>query len=543
MGWVRSTFGGADKRSTSAAITFEDLLRMGQEMGGTSSSGVAVSRDRALSVSAWWRGVVIRSSIPAKIGPPRVMRREGSGYVEDRKHPAHTAVSRFREMTAYSFYETRAHHRLAEGNGYAYVDRLNSGVALELIPLDPTCVQPYREGGVLRYLYTPKAIGEAPRKIDASNMFHTKGLGWDGMSGYPVWRIARDTLGASIAMREHGSKFFANGARVGLILEHPGQMSPEAQKKFLAQFNKARSGVDKAFQNIMLEEGMKLSAGPTVMNAQDAQLIESRAMEIREIANYVGVPAHRLGDVATRTYASAEQDYQVFLEDTVDPDLVELEQALSRVLLTDDEQQSEDVVIRFDRTRLGRADVKSQAEADKSALAGVPYRTIDEVRKDRGYAPLPDGKGAGLIIPINLVQSVAPGSAADPSKSDPTDPPEADGPEDSPPPADPADTPAARAVNAFVVATRARMLRRLTSAARAAGKHPAKFGDWLDGFTAEHSGVVREAFAPADGVLDAKAAASSLLAEVRGTLDAVYSTAKPAAFPEALEAALVRLES
>lgn len=538
-GLVRSAFKPVEKRSTTATITFEDLLRMGQEMGGTSSAGVAVSRDRALSVSAWWRGVVIRSSIPAKIGPPRVMRRAGAGYAEDRTHPAHAAVSRFREMTAYSFYETRAYHRLSEGNGYAYVDRLNSGLAVELIPLDPTCVQPYREGGVLRYLYTPRTVGDTPRKIDASAMFHTKGLGWDGMSGYPVWRIARDTLGSAIAMREHGSKFFAHGARIGLILEHPGQMSPEAQTKFLNQFNRARSGVDNAFKNVMLEEGMKVSSAPTVMNAQDAQLIESRAMEIREIANYVGVPAHRLGDVATRTYASAEQDYQVFLEDTVDPDLVELEQSLARVLLTAEEQQSEDVVIRFDRTRLGRADVKSQAEADKSALAGVPYRTIDEVRKDRGYAPLPNGKGEDLIIPINLVQAAKPGSDADPSK--PPVPPAP--PADDPPPPEPKDDLAARAVKAFVADTRKRMVRRLTSAARAAGKHPTKFGDWLEGFAAEHAGVVRDAFAPADGFLDAKAEAAVLLGEVRGVCDAAYSTAKPAAFPEALEAGLARLES
>lgn len=532
---------GLARRSVTMGLTWDTLWNSATEFG-RSASGVTVSREKAMTVSAWWRAVDIRSGALARIGPPQVLRRSDGGYAPDPAHPAHRIVARFEfaGMTAFDFYKSRGIQRINCGSSYAYVDRVpGTATPIRLIPLDPSKVQPFRENGIDGYLYTPEDVNIRPRKMPASDVWHFRGMSWDGKAGYVTYIVARDTLGAAIAMRDHGSRFFRNGAIPGMVFEHPDAgITQEEKDRFLQNFARATGGVDNAFKALILEDGFKAVQMPTQMTAEAAQLVESRIMEIREVSNFIGVPSHYLGDPNGRAYNSQEQDEQGFLNHTVEGDLVSCEQELARVLLTEDEKDSGDVVIEFDRDRLIVADVKSRAEADKAATAGVPWKTLDEVRVEHGYRPLPNGRGADLIIPINLQQAAKPGSEADPAANPPPAP-----PEDAPPPADPGDTPASRAVKAFVVATRARMLRRLTSAARAAGKHPAKFGDWLDGFVAEHVGVVREAFAPADGVLDAKAAASSLLAEVRGTLDAVYSTAKPAAFSEALEAALVRLES
>lgn len=528
---------GLEKRSTS--VTYGSFEAMLADLGGgtRSSSGVAVTREKAMSVSAWWRGIDIRSGALARIGPPQVKRRVGKAYEVDTSHPAHLALSQFADqgITPFDFYRTCGVHRLNAGSAYALVDRV-SGVARRLILLDPDRMQPFRENGQDGYLYTFEDVRQTPRKIPASDVWHFRGMSWHARAGWKNWLVARDTLGAAMAMRDHGSAVFKNGAAPGLVVEFPEAISVEDRPRVEADWRRSVGGVDNHFKLLLMDAGKKLVSAPQIMSAEAAQLVESRVMEIREIANFLGVPSHYLGDPNGRAYNSQEQDEQGFLNHTIEPDLVSCEQEASRVLLTEEERTSGSVVIEFDRDRLITADAKSRSETDKAALAGVPWKTLDEVRQEHGYGPLPEGRGAALIIPINLQQAAKPGSEADPATKTP--------------PADPeADALAAKgkqaieAVSNFVVETRRRMLRRLTSAARAAGKHPAKFGDWLDGFAAEHAGVVRDALAPADGVLDTKALAAALFAEVRGVCDAAYSTAKPAAFAEALDAALARLEA
>jgi hypothetical protein len=318
-------------------------------------------------------------------------------------------------------------------------------------------------------------------------------------------------------------------------------MSKEAQDRFLASWRKSREGVENAWKTVILEEGMKASS-PLQMSADDAQLIESRAFETREIANFLGVPPHKLGDVATKTYASVEQEEQAFVNDTVDPDLVEMEQALEAQLLTEEQKRSGDWIVRFDRSGLVRADTDSRNAAHQTALAGMPYRTINEVRADEGLNPLPGYDD--LHIPINLQQP----DATDPAHEGEDDPEE---PDEPPPPAgetsdpvDEVDVDAARKARGFdaaLVASRTRMVRRLASAARSAGKDPSKFTAWLEGVREAHEPVVREAFAFADGVADTRAEVDGLFVGLRSACDRAQE-AKVSEFPAALESALVEWE-
>lgn len=518
---------GAEQRSVTEALTWERVLQLGTELGGPSPSGVRVSKERALSVSAWWRGIAIRSSYPAKIGPPSVQRKKNGGWEDDLGHPANAALSSFPGTTPMNGYRTCGFHRMVLGNAFYLVDRDGAGDPTRLILLDPDRCVPFREGGADLVAYAPPNEAKV-RTLSAANVWHSQGITWDGRRGLSVVAAARDTLGSSIAMRQHGSKLFANFARLGVILEHPGTPSAETKTALANAFDRSNGGVDNAFKSYLLTEGIKVASSPTVMNPEDAQLIEGRTFEVREIANFVGVPPHRLGDVAAKTYASIEQDNQAFIDDTIDPDLVEMEQSLGLVLLSDEERRSGEVRIRFDRDRLIQADAKSQAEADSKALAGVPWKTRDEIRARRGLPPLPDGEGAKVVIPINLVQAAEPGSPAAGAGE--------------PPPADPAAARKARAFDACIADTRGRMTKRLTAAARAAAKSPAKFTDWIDSMREAHEPVLREAFAPAESAHDAKAEIDAIFTRVRAACDAAAG-AKASEFHAALERELGRLEA
>jgi HK97 family phage portal protein len=517
-----------ERRSESKVITWRDLV--GDDWGGASRSGVAVTHETALSVPAFYRCIEIRSNTILRMGAPKVQRRGSKGWEDAPEHPIAAVLATIPGMPPEFFYQTRAAHRITHGRGAAYVDRAGTRV-VRLIPLDPTRLQPFRENGLDGFLYTSENAGQ--RKIPAADIWNWISLGWDGVSGYSALRQARETLGAAIAAREHGASVFRNGAAPGLVFEVPTVLSEESAKRLKQSLDARFAGVDNHFKSILLEEGLKVANAPTMMTADDAQLVESRGFDSREIAVRLGVPPAWVGDTATRTFATAEQEAQVFLENTADPDIRSCEASLSYVLLTEEEKRRGDVRIVFDRTPLGMADVKSQAEADKAALAGMPWATLNEVRQRRGLGPV---EGGDVIqIPINLQQAAKPGSPA----AGGTDP----SPPKDPPPADP-DPAAARKASGFdaaVTSTRSRMRDRLVKAARAAGKDPSKFTAWADGAREAHEPVVREAFAFADGIVDTKAEVDGLFASLRSACDAAQAVKVPE-FPAALDAALVAME-
>lgn len=515
-----------ERRTETKTITWRDLV--GDDWGGASRFGVAVTHETALSVPAFYRCIEIRSNTILRMGAPKVQRRGSKGWEDAPEHPLTSVLSAIPGMPPEFFYQTRAAHRISHGRGAAYVDRAADGRVVRLIPLDPTRLVPFRENGNDGFVYTSEKQGQ--RKIPAPDIWNWISLGWDGVSGYSALRQGRDTLGAALAAREHGSSIFRNGAVPGLVFKVPTVLSEDAAKRLKQSLDSRFAGVDNHFKSILLEEGLEVANAPTMMTADDAQLVESRGFDSREIAVRLGVPPSWVGDTATRTFATAEQEAQVFLENTADPDIRSCEASLSYVLLSEEEKRRGDVRIVFDRTPLGMADVKSQAEADKAALAGVPWLTRNEVRQRRGLGPVEGGDE--IVIPINLVQAAKPGSGADPSAKPPTDP--------TPDP-DPTAARKARGFDDAVAATRSRMVHRLATAARAAGKDPSKFTAWADGAREAHEPIVREAFAFADAAIDTRAEVDALFVALRSACDRAQE-AKPSEFPAALDAALGSME-
>lgn len=514
-------------RSTTKVVTWKDLV--GDDWGAGTKSGVAVTHDVAMSVSAFARCVEIRANTFARMGAPRVQRLGAAGWEPHPEHPVNAVLAIVPGMPPEVFYQTRASHRVTTGRGAAYLDRVG-GRVVRMIPLDPSRLTPFRENGRDGFVYRSETLGE--RKIPAEDVWNWIALGWDGVSGYSALRLGRENLGAAVAAREHGASMFRNGVLPGMVFEHPGVLTPEAADRLLKSLDRRFAGTDNHFRSMLLEDGLKVASAPTMMSAQDAQLVESRTFDSREIAVRFGVPPAWVGDAATRTFATAEQEAQVYLENTADPDIRLCEASLEHVLLTEDEKRRGDVRIRFDRTPLGMADVKSQAEADKASLAGLPWQTVNEIRQRRGLGPLPGYDG--LVVPINLVQAAKPGSQADPSA--PKDP-----PADPPAPSDPTTARKVRGFDDALAATRARMLDRLAKAARAAGKDPSKFTAWAEGAREVHEPVAREAFAFADGVIDTRAEVDALFASLRSACDAAQAVKVPE-FPAALDAALVAME-
>jgi HK97 family phage portal protein len=392
-----------------------------------SDAGIRISRDTALKFSPVFRAVDLLSSAIAKT--PCVMYRrtpEGKERMIDDPRFALLKYKPNAEQTAFYLLKTAVFHCLLEpGNAYIYIDRTGLGVE-QLILLDPFCVYPVRANGQLFYTYQPASA--TPMKIPADQVIHLKGLGFDGLSGYSVMSYATNSIGMGLAAQKYSNAFFKNSAEPRVVLEYPAWLKDEQIDALRKGWDSFHQGVDNMHKTGVIQGGTtaKVLSG----SARDAQLIEALNWSIKDVSNWFGVPAHKLGDASRTAYNSLEQENQSLLDDTVDPWMVMIEQELRDKLLTPSEQLADTVVIEFNRAALVRANLAARGTYYREGLAGHPWLIVDEVRNFEGL------NGVGLddiVAPANNFGTPEP-------EPEPTPP------ADVPPPAQQASAPTPEAV-------------------------------------------------------------------------------------------------
>jgi HK97 family phage portal protein len=146
---------------------------------------------------------------------------------------------------------------------------------------------------------------------------------------------------------------------------------------------------------------------PQQLASTDAQFLENRKFQVLEIARLLNVPATLLNDLEKATLNNAEQLGQQFLDRTIAPLLELFEDALERVLLTEEERAA-GYEIEFDTSNFTRADTEKRFAAYKSGVeSGV--LTLNDARKREGLPPV-----AGGDTPMRSVQTI-PLGAIDPA--------------------------------------------------------------------------------------------------------------------------------
>lgn len=132
------------------------------------------------------------------------------------------------EITSFAFRETLMTHLLLWGNAYAQIIRNGKVEVVALYPLMPNRIVVNRdENGHLYYTYY-RCNDESIRNKDTavifqpSDVLHIPCLSFDGLVGYSPIAMVKNAISMAIVCEEYGAKFFANGATLGGILEHPG---------------------------------------------------------------------------------------------------------------------------------------------------------------------------------------------------------------------------------------------------------------------------------------------------------------------------------
>lgn len=311
--------------------------------GGRSYSGETVTVNAALNLSVVWACVRIISETLAFL-PLSLLKQDGTSNKPATDHPIYECLkySPNDEMTASTFRETRTAHYLLRGNAFAKINRRSgTGTAIGLDALKPEQVRVERErGGQQRLVYIVK-IGQAPEKAypvtpgKPHDILHIKGIGDDGLLGYSVIEVARQSMGTAMATERHVGSFWANGGRTPYYLELMQKMANDtALEKFRNDWEQTYSSPHRA---PIMEPWVKYH--PIGMNQRDAQVIESRQFSIPELCRWFMVSPHLVGDLARATFSNIEQLSLEFVKFTLQTHINRWEQELRRCVLTPEEKK------------------------------------------------------------------------------------------------------------------------------------------------------------------------------------------------------------
>ena len=382
--------------------------------GGTTDSGVTVTAQSAMRSSAVYACVTLIAKTIGSL-PLKVYRTKANGealevpdtlpyyLLHDEPNPAMTSCV-WREFLTSSI--------LLHGNAYAAIGRNQANQVMDLFPVHPGTVTVTRLANG-RNEYSVKLQDGSSERIDQSDMVHIPGLGFDGLRGYSVitW-AARQAVGLSLATEQHGSKLFSNGARLGVVLKHPKNLSKEAQSRLKQQFDQQQSGLSNAFRTMVLEEGLDVTN--ISMTSEDAQFLETRRFQVEDVARFFGVPPHMIGhtDKQTSWGTGVEQNTLGFLVFTIIPWLTRFEQEFNRKLFP-----RSPFYAQFKHQGLMRGDSAARSTYYSSGHQNG-WLTTNEIRKMEDLPMVPGGDT--LFVQTNLapVQQIAAGTVPGKSKAE-----------------------------------------------------------------------------------------------------------------------------
>lgn len=360
---------GNPERSEKREITLEEFPQLRQMLGPPVAAGVPVNQASAKSISAYMCGLnvisgdigVLDRSLVQLVG-------EDDDPETAHSHPAHKVIHDAPNpwMIPQIFWQTITAHALSWGNGYAEIEYDNAGRPIALWPITPDRVEVKVETKIVN----GRKVGKLWYLVDGNDvvpydeMFHLPGLGFDGLTGYSVVSIARQSLGLSIAAERFGAAFFGNGGWPGVVLQHPEEMSDEAQKRFYANMADFHQGADRAHKWLILEEGMKVSK-PITIPPNDAQFLETRQFQVEEIARWLNLPLIKLHyKEAERAGGSPEAMQIQYQTTTLMPWVKRISQEIMRKLVVPSARSSYKVV--HDFTQLLVADTATRVAAEEA---------------------------------------------------------------------------------------------------------------------------------------------------------------------------------
>lgn len=316
--------------------------------------GRPVTDTSALGITAVWSCArIISETMGAFPRAIYVKGRNGNPQKVDHDLTAILVDSPNAEMTAQEFYECQALNLVLRGNAYAEISRL-AGRVTSVYPIPACDVTPIRDGGQIKYRVNRDGKTEV---LPAEKVWHVKGFGSNGLMGLSPIKYAAQAMGLALTLEQFSAQFFENGAHVGGVVTMPNWLTAEQRPTAREIVEDKYRGMLNQQKLMLLEGGMKyerISIPP-----EDAQFIESRGFQIKEVCRIYRMPPHMVADLDKSAFSNIEQQSQEFVQGTMLPYSIRFEQSGAKALLSPAERGK--VFIRHNFDGLLRADAAGRA--------------------------------------------------------------------------------------------------------------------------------------------------------------------------------------
>ena len=292
------------------------------------------------------------------------------------------------ETSRIEFYEQVISSLNIHGNAFILTVRDDNNEVVEVYCLNPDDVRirRLRPNEPLVYeVQTRDEQGAYTQILTKNEMLHIPLFRLPG-SNYGLGPIAaaRLTIGAAMAADTYAAAYFGNAANPGGVIEVPGELTEDQAQDIGRDWNITHTGPYRAGKIGVLSGGASFK--PLSLNAQDAQLLDTRRFNVEDIARLFRVPISLLGHpvAGAMSFASVEAQNLSFVQHSLRPLLERLEQAFSTLL------PEPDGFIKFNLDALLRGTTLERYEAYTKGLR-EGFLSLNDVHAMEDMAPIADG--------------------------------------------------------------------------------------------------------------------------------------------------------
>lgn len=394
MGIFKRLFG----RSVKATSTDRDGWFVEWAQGGTpSASGVAVSPETAMRLSAVWACVNVRSEDVGKLPCHLYRRLPDGGKERATDHPVYRLMhdQPNPRMTAFAFRQVMQANLDLRGNAYALKDFDARGRVTALWPVNPAHVEVLKTADGRELFYRISVPGRPQETLPGEMVFHLCGASLDGVVGMSPIAYHRETIGMALAAQKYGAQFYGNNAVPLGALKVPQVLAPEASAK-LREAWKARYQGKRELA--IFDGGMEWVQ--TSVSQEDAQYIETLGFQNTEIWRIYRMPPHKVQDLTRSTNNNIEQQALEYVTDCLDGQLVRWQQTLAADLLLDEERGK--YFFEFLREALLIGDIKSRYEA-YAVARNWGWLSVNDIRERENMNKVENGDIR--LQPLNMIEA------------------------------------------------------------------------------------------------------------------------------------------
>jgi len=395
--WLRRFLGGTAK----AADSLSDFIAA--SLWKITDSGPAIDQENYLQAYQLnvWVAACIEAICNDCAAVPYGLFRKGEPVEE---HPLLDLLARVNADDDWAglMWATVGYRRLAGDSYWLLVGGATPSSRVDAIfPLRPDRVRIVAtKEAIQRYVYNPTP-GDKRNEIpyDPHQVIHFRR--WNPLNdlyGQSAVQPIETSINLDNRVRKFNYEFLKRGAVPSGMLSAEGEVKPELLEQMRAAWESTYGGDAAAGKTFIAGKNLKYQE--LGKNSRDGQYIELAKMTREEIIAAFHVPPIRVGILDNASYASADEEEEIYWKSCIVPEVKYTFGRLNEKLVP---RYGNDLELRPDFSDVEALQEGRNEQAERLQPAvGVPYLTPDEARAETGREPF-GGDAEKLWQPMNMV--------------------------------------------------------------------------------------------------------------------------------------------